>query len=77
MQQARKEFIKREFRISCIFIAVVLAAKYLPALFSFSGKSKMYEEYYHDSVPFGFLDLVLIFFVLRLVCRIFIFFMKH
>ncbi len=77
MQQARKEFIKREFRISAIFILMVLSAKYLPALFSFSGKSKMYEEYYHESVPIGFLDLVLIFFALRLVYRIFIFFRRY
>ena len=76
MQKAKMEFIKREFRISLIFILVVLAGKYLPALFSFSGQSKLYEEYYQSVLPFGFLDLLLAFFVIRLVLRITIFFLR-
>jgi hypothetical protein len=76
MQRAKMEFIKREFRISTIFILVILAGKYLPALFSFSGQSKLYEKHYQDVLPIGFLDLLLAFFVLRLVVRIVIFFLK-
>jgi hypothetical protein len=76
MQRAKLDFIKREFRISMIFILVVLAGKYLPALFSFSGQSRMYEQYYQEVLPFGFLDLLLVFFVIRLIVRIVIFFLR-
>ena len=76
MQRAKLDFIKREFRISLIFILVILAGKYLPALFSFSGQSRLYEQYYQDALPLGFLDLLLSFFVLRLIVRIVIFFLK-
>lgn len=77
MQKETKDFLKKELRITIVFFFIIAAAKFLPSLFSFSGKSPFYETYYHESVPIGFLDLLIILFLVRLVVRFLIFFIQN
>jgi hypothetical protein len=77
MQKETKDFLKKELRITIVFFFITASAKFLPELFSFSGKSSFYETYYHESVPIGFLDLLIILFFVRLVIRFLIFFIQH
>jgi hypothetical protein len=75
MNKVTKDFINKELRICTVFIFIILAAKFLPALFSLSGKSPFYETYYHESVPIGFLNLLIILFFIRLIIKILFFFL--
>ncbi len=60
-------FLGKEKRRIFIFVTVMLFVKYAPSLFSLSGTSTQYEQYYASRVPISLPEILVILYVVRLL----------
>ncbi|MDW8206173.1 MAG: hypothetical protein RMJ87_14185 [Cytophagales bacterium] len=65
MSYRNRIFLKKEFKRGIYAVSVWLATKVLSHVLSFNQQGAIYTEYYYNLMPFSFLDLLLVLYLLR------------
>lgn len=73
----KKDFLKKELKIFLVFSLVIFAIKFLPILFTFNKRGELYEKYYADSLPIGFIDVMILFYLARTAIVFSVFFFRR
>ena len=62
-----QKIIKREFRVLVILLFVLLSINLLPGIFALNQTSTFFQKYYTNVLPFSMTELLLTFFLIRLI----------